>query len=277
MIKIFLTVRNRLAITKKCIEALKKHSTIRHQLYVYNNQTNHLLEEHFKYFYKLYSRGLVAQVSFTSDDSNFNAFSKASTCNFFGSQHEHDPNKDKYNFLVFMDNDIIVTPGWDKKLHRAWTFVVNQKMNNIKVIGQLPGGIKNKGNPIDLPDDMKGRPGKLGGSGLWSVRPNFFRDVGYLNLKELVGHNKKHDQLYWRSLERASGRNPYILGLDQKLGIHCGSQAGSVCNTLTRGGPKLKGKLDKIKFERAEKEIDSVEFDLFFKRIYNDKRMLNDW
>jgi hypothetical protein len=98
MIKIFLTVRNRLAITKKCIEALKKHSTIRHQLYVYNNQTNHLLEEHFKYFYKLYSRGLVSQVSFTSDDSNFNAFSKASTCNFFGSQHEHDPNKDKYNF-----------------------------------------------------------------------------------------------------------------------------------------------------------------------------------
>ena len=55
MIKIFLTVRNRLAITKKCIQAIHKHSTMPYQLYVYNNQTNYKLDEHFEYFYELFN------------------------------------------------------------------------------------------------------------------------------------------------------------------------------------------------------------------------------
>ena len=50
MIKIFISVRNRLAITKKCIYALKEHSTIKHQIYVYDNETNYRLKEHFDYF-----------------------------------------------------------------------------------------------------------------------------------------------------------------------------------------------------------------------------------
>lgn len=279
MIKIFLTVRNRLAITKKCIHALKEHSTIKHKIYVYDNQTNHLLDEHFSYFYKLFEKGFISQVSFLSDDSTFNAFSKASACNFFGLQHEQDPKKDQYNFIVMLDNDIIVTPGWDQQLHRAWSFVAENKLKDVKVIGQLPGGIKYRHDKviIDEKENFIGKVGKLGGSGLWSARPNFFRDVGYLDLKVLVGHNKKHDQLYWKMLERSTNGKPYIMGINKKLGIHCGKQAGSVCNKLTRGPSKKQEKLELIKFSKAEEMISKVDFKSFYDAISNNKSLINDW
>jgi len=49
MIKICLTVRNRLALTKKCLLSLKKHSVVPHQIYVYDNLTNYKLDEHFEF------------------------------------------------------------------------------------------------------------------------------------------------------------------------------------------------------------------------------------
>ena len=116
MIKIFISVRNRLAITQKCITAIKRHTKIKHQIYIYDNASNYLLQDHFLYFYNLYKSGQITQVTFTTEQSTFNAFSKASTCNFFGQQHEQDPNKDKYDFLIMIDNDVILAPKWDVKL-----------------------------------------------------------------------------------------------------------------------------------------------------------------
>ena len=275
MIKIFISVRNRLAITKKCIEALKRHSKLKHEIYVYDNQTNYLVEEHFKYFGDLYKKGEISQVTFTTDESTFNAFSKATTCNLFGLQHEQDPNKDNYEFLVFLDNDIIVTPGWDEKLKLAWKFVKKKGKNYIKVIGQLPGGIKNREETLEMPG-MRGRVGRLGGSGLWSVRNNFFRDVGFLELRMLVGADKRHDQLYWQKLHQASKGKPYIMGLREKLGIHCGRKAGSVCNRLTRNQRNPKKK-EMIKFPEQEENLSSVSFEDFFNTIINDKDLLSDW
>jgi len=277
VIKIMITVRNRLSITRKCIQALMKHSTMRNQIYVYDNLTSHKLDDHFNYFHKLYSKGLITQVTFNTSHSTFNAFSKAVACNQFGHLHEDDPDKDKYNFLVFLDNDIIVTPGWDGILHAAWKDVKKHDdlKKDIKVVGQLPGGIKNKQvykHPIA---GRVGKIGKLGGSGLWSVQPNFFRDVGYLDLNRLVNHNKKHDQSYWQSMEKRTNGRPYILGVDEKIGFHCGSIAGSVCNVLTRdkGTPQL---MEKIKFAEAEEKIDKMNFDEFYKMVET-KIGMNGW
>lgn len=276
MIKIFMSVRNRLGITKKCIEALKKHSKLPHQIYVYDNETNYRLREHFDYFADLYERKEIAQITFTTYDSTFNAFSKASTSNFFGLQHEQDPLKDTYTFLLMMDNDIIVTPEWDIILHGAWKFIKKNKMNNIKVIGQLPGGIKPKSKEGYPVGKLVGRVGKLGGSGLWSVRPNFFRDVGFLDLKQLVGHDKKHDQSYWRLLNQKTNNQPYIMGLNHKLGIHCGRDAGSICNRLTRNKGNKK-KEEMIKFPEADKKIESQDFDTFFNHIKQNIALHRDW
>jgi len=276
MIKIFMSVRNRLAITKKAIEALILHSEIGHRIYVYDNATNHRLKDHFDFFHELYKRGLIAQISFTTEDSTFKAFSKASTCNFFGLQHEQDPKKDKYDFLLMIDNDIIVTPGWDTKLKEAWNYVNSKKLKHIKVIGQLPGGIKSHKETHQINKEIMGKVGSLGGSGLWSVKPDFFRTVGYLDLKSLIGQHKRHDQLYWRKLAQSSPGKPYIMGINKKLGIHCGMRAGSICNRLTRN-KNSKDKLELIKFKGAEKKIDSVDFTTFYNSIVNDKTLIGNW
>lgn len=278
MIKIFLTVRNRLAITKKCITSIQRHSTLPYQLYIYDNQTNYKIEDHFSYYCKLYKRGVVTQVTFNTDASTFNAFSKATACNIFGKQHQQDPNKKQFMFMVMLDNDIILTPGWDRYVLKAWKHVISNKIDNIKVIGQLPGGIKNRNQVVKIDDELSGKVGKLGGSGLWTVRSNFFDDVGFLDLNLLVGHDKKHDQLYWRALDRSSGGRPYIMGLNKKLGIHCGHMSGSVCNKLTRNrGKNKEQKLEMIKFEGADDRIAAMNFNEFYKKIYNDKFLHSDW
>jgi len=277
MVKIFISVRNRLAITKKCIEAIKRHSEIPNaQIYVYDNATNYLIGEHFKYFADLYKRNQISQVTFTTETSTFNAFSKASTCNFFGQQHEQDPNKDNYHFLVMLDNDVIVTPGWDIKLKRAWKYVTKSKLNNVKVIGQLPGGIKNCDPTVHKIDGIEARIGTLGGSGLWSVRPNFFKDVGFLDLKRLVGQDKKHDQHYWQKMQAASGGKHYIMGLKVKLGYHVGALVGSVCNRLTRNKNDPNAK-EKIKFEEQEKTIGGMTFDQFYEKITHNTKIVRGW
>jgi hypothetical protein len=273
-----ITVRNRLAITKKCITAIQKHTTIPFQLYIYDNQTNYKINEHFEYFCNLYKRGLIAQVTFNTDVSTFNAFSKAASSNSFGLQHENDPKKDSYDFLVMLDNDVIVTPEWDKYVKIAWDYIKVKKLDHIKVVGQLPGGIKSKVEKHQVTKHLNGAAGVLGGSGLWCVNSDFYRTVGFLDLKLLVGHSKKHDQNYWSRLAKSSFAKPYILGLNKKLGIHCGKMAGSVCNRLTASKNKNeKEKLDLIKFEKAEEIIDKLKFDEFFKSIYNDKALIGDW
>lgn len=276
MVKIFISVRNRLAITKKCIEALKRHSTIPHQIYVYDNSTNYLIAKHFAFFCEKYISREISQITFTTKASTFNAFSKASTFNFFGKQHQEDPNKNNYDFILCLDNDIIVMPEWDKYLKTAWEYIQTKKMKNIKVIGQLPGGIKQVRSEIVINDNMKGKTGFLGGSGLWSMRSNFFEDVGTLDLTQLIKHDKKHDQNYWKLMQSKNGNDPYIMGINVKLGIHCGKVAGSVCNRLThnRTNPK-KEKL--ICFEQAEQKIDELSFDEFYKNIVNDTHLIKDW
>lgn len=279
MVKIFMSVRNRLAMTKKAIEAIERHSELPYHLYVYNNQTSYKVEEHWKYFRKLYEEGRVKQVTFNTDESTFNAFSKASSFSAFGMQHELDPNRDKFDFLLCLDNDILAMPKFDLRLKVAWDYVKKHKLKHIKVISSLPGGIKNRTDIYDIiPGKLRGKVGRLGGSGAWSMRTNFFTDVGFLSIPQLVGIHKQHDQQYWRLMQKASGNKPYIMGLRPKLFLHVGAKAGSVCNRLTRNSHSPeKIKLDRIKFEEQEEKIDSISFDEFYEACVEDQGIVRGW
>jgi len=279
MIKIFLSVRNRLAITKKCITAIERHTELPYHLYVYNNQTNYKVKEHWNYFKKLYEEGRVSQVTFNTNESTYNAFSKASAWNMFGMAHEMDPKRDKFNFLLCIDNDVLVLPKWDLRVKTTWDYIQKKKLKNIKIVGSLPGGIKNRVETIQIiPDKLLGRLGKLGGSGFWSVRPNYFSDVGFLPIKQLVGQSKRHDQLTWSMCTKATNGKEYILGLKPKLAIHVGRFCGSTCNRLTRQAhASEKVKLDSIKFEGNEAKIESISFDDFYKDCINNPKVVREW
>jgi len=230
------------------------------------------------YFSLLYERGFISQYTVNTKESTYGAFSKAASSNQFGLNHEQDPKKDEVDFLLFLDNDIIILKqGWDLILKNAWDDVKKQNMNNIKIIGQLPGGITARNNTGKIAG-FDSASGINGGSGFWSVRPNFFADVGYLDLKELVGFEKKHDQKYWEKLSKLNRGKDYILGLDTKLVIHTGGIAGSVCNNLTKYRiSAVVNKNEVVKFEKQEEEIDSLAFDQFYDKIKDDKRLINNW
>jgi len=277
MIKIFMTVRNRLAITKKAIEALERNSAIPHNLYIYDNCTNYRIREHFEFAYNLYKHKIVSKYVFNTDGSTFNAFSKAVACNEFGYDHQQDPKWKSYEFITILDNDIIVLPGWDQLVKNAWQDIHKYGLDSqIKIVGQLPGGIKCSNKSDKKFGGCEAKIGKLGGSGFWNISTNFFRDVGYLDLNRLVGYDKRHDSEYWNLLERVNKGKPYIIGLNSKLCIHCGKIAGSVCNQLSRNRGQ-KDKINKIKFEEAEDKIEKMSFDEFMKVIKGDKNLMNNW
>ena len=264
MIKIGITVRNRLGITRKCLEALERHTKSPYQVYLYDNETNYKLEEHISYYTEMFKQGRIAQYTVNSGTSLYNAFGKASSLNSFGANHEQDPRKSSYDFLLMLDNDCIVTPDWDTLVKDAFRMLRLKGMNHIKVVGQ--GGIR---NVKPLPWKVKeyaAYMGFLGGSGFWAVRPNFFSDVGLLDLRKLVGHDKKHDQLYWQKLQRASEGKPYIMGLRTKLTIHTGGMAGSICNKLAREG-RNERTMEIIKFKVPDAQIEAMDFDTFFNQF----------
>lgn len=270
MIKIFLTVRNRLAVTKKCIEAIERHTKNQYKLFVFDNLTDYLIDDHFNYFNKLYQENRISQITFNTSRSTYNAFSKAVSSNQFGCIHENDPSRDKTSFIVFLDNDIILTKDWDQRVLSAWNDVTKHKMKNIKIVTQLPAGIVGKQKLDQNIAGCMAKVGRGGGSGFWTVRSNFFSDVGFLDIKRLVGTNKKHDQLYWKKMEERTGGKPYILGIKSKLGYHAGPITGSVCNRLERD--KGKKNVD-VSFPNQEKKIENMSFDEFYNMISNDKRL----
>ena len=272
MYKIFLSVRNRLAVTTKCVTALTRHSKLPFQLYIYDNLSSTNIPERFMYYSILYQKGIATQITFNTKESTYNAFSKAVTSNQFGRSHEEDPRKTSYDFLVFLDNDIIVCPGWDEIFRNAWLDVKKQALTTVKIIGQNPGGIKFKNDLPQKVAGVKARLGKFGGSALWCVQPNFFKDVGFLDIPMFLGIHKRHDQIYWQKLDKSTGGQNYILGLDTTIGIHVGKYAGSICNVLSKTKDERS-----IEFRKQEEEIDKLSFDEFYSRIINDKELVKDW
>jgi hypothetical protein len=261
MIKIAITVRNRLGITKKCIEALLRHSTIPHQIYIYDNLTDYKLENHFAFYHELLKKKLIHQVTFNTNESCYGAFSKAISLNQFGLNHENDPEKDKCEMLVTLDNDVIVMPGWDKILRDSFIHINQYKIKNIYVIGQYLGGAIKYGQWLDKDiAGYKAYHGKLGGSCLWASKTDFYDKVGFLDPKPLVGFNKKHDQHYWTQMETITNGGPYILGLDAPLFLYGGHIAGSVCNVIGFGNNDAK-----FNIEKTMKKLNLNHFQNFMK------------
>jgi hypothetical protein len=223
-----------------------------------------MIDEHFKYFGELYKEGLISQVTFNTNASNNNAFGKASSLNCFGFNHQQDPKKGKYEWLLILDNDIIVVDGWDDVIRKAWEDVEKYKMKKVKIIGQQPSGIKYGSRYEKSIAGHHAYFGQLGGSCFWNIRPNFYKEIGYLRLNDLQGVQKRHDQLYWRKLKAVTG-GPYILGIKTKLFHDCGGYAGSICNVVGYGTTKQK--LERIKYKERDKEIEAMSYKEFYEKI----------
>jgi len=259
-----------------CILALLKHSQLPRQIYVYDNLTDVKTDQHFALWHKLYQKGLISQVTFTTKESTFGSFSKVVTSNLFAQQHSQDINKNSYDFLVLLDNDVIVTPGWDSVLRQAWGDVARYGLKDVKIITQLPGGIKESKEISRNIAGVKSKIGKFGGSGLWCVRTDFFEKIGLLQVKNFIGSTKRYDQSYWYLTEVSTAGKPYILGLHRKLGIHCGSLSYSVCNILNSKRGQTSPNLEKVEGD-TDRYIEGLSFDEFYDAVSGDEVLTKEW
>lgn len=266
MIKIAITVRNRLGITKKCIESIKRHTKTPYSIYVFDSLTNYRLSDHVNYFESLFEKKEIDFFSFANKKSTFNAFSKASCLNFFGHLHLDDPNKNNTNMIVLLDNDMIVRENWDLIALDAWKEIRRLQLNHVHIVTQYPGGTSIiRKITLNTPSASQAFLGIRSGSGFWCLKPDFFEKVGFLNLSNLVGLNKKHDQLYWKKLNQISKGRPYVAALLAPMSFHCGKLAGSICNSLTR----TKDPNNTI-FKESDEMIESLTFDEFYSKIKSD-------
>lgn len=260
-IAIFLSVRNRLAVTKKCIEALYKYTTCPFHLYVYDNCTTYKVAEHFKYFGDLYVENKITKYTVNTLESTYYAFSKAVAFNDFGHTIQQNPIKNRYDYYVCLDNDIIIRKeGWNDVFKDLWKAVAcTEELDSIRVLAQFPGGttVHQKGTI----DDYKVNLGFASGSGFWAIRSDFFDTIGFLNLAELVGHNKKHDQLYWKKMRAYNSNAPYVLAVEELLAVHFDNYKDynslSIC-LPTQDDPSMT-----VVHEDVEEEIAAMTFEDF--------------
>jgi len=272
MIKVCITVRNRLAITKKCIESLLKFSVYPLSIHIYDNLTNYRFNEHLEYYMNLYTDCLIDKFVINSQQSTFSCFSKAVAFNDFGFNHNQDPDKDKVQFLLLIDNDMLVKPQWDVYVNIIMQRIKDDpQFQNIHIVTQEPGGVTDKKRSIEI-NGIKCWFGTHGGSGFWCLRPTFFDDIGFLDLKLVQGINKKHDQNYWKKIGHKIRGNEYSLSIEKPLALHTGPLfSGSVCNELTKNGKDHDG----IKFENLDKSLEEISFMDFYEKIKDEPRCIN--
>ena len=269
MIKICITVRNRLAVTKKCIESIHKHTTQPFQIYVYDNLTSHRFKDHIDYYTKQFRHNIISKFIINSDSSTYNCFSKVCAFNEFGFDHEQDPDKDGIDFLVLLDNDMILTPAWNEKAFAVINGLSNHE--NIHIVTQCPGGVSDRKESITV-NGIKCDVGVHGGSGFWILKPTFFREIGYLDCNLVKGLNKKHDQNYWRKIEKVTNGKKYALAIHHIMALHTGPvYSGSVCNILTKDKMDFKN----IRLEEEDKNIENMDFDTFYNEIKDNERCQN--
>ena len=274
-ILVFLTVRNRLEITKKCVEALYKYTSRPVHLFVFDNLTQTRVDDHFNYFCDLYKQGKIKKYVVNTTESTCNCFSKATSWNEMGLFVETHPNKEMYDWILCIDNDmIIIEPGWDDIIKETME-VVEKKVPDIMIYTQAPGGVS--GTEITIPikgKDVSARIGVNGGSGFWNVPTDFFSKIGLLELEPLVNINKRHDLNLWEKLNEWSNGTPYTFAINLPLALHTGYYNGqdlSICKK-TRNNPSLN-----IDFEEFDTIVGNMNFEEFITWIKKDQEVFRKW
>lgn len=271
-IAVFITVRNRLAITKKCIESLYLNTNRPIHLFVFDNCMSTRLDEHFIYFCNLYKVGRLQKYVVNTVTSTYNAFSKAMSFNEFGLFIESHPNKNEYEWLLCLDNDmIIIQKGWDDYIASMFNEVDKHEGNTIQIVTQYPGGVSGSDHMFG---NIKVRVGVNGGSGFWNIRPDFFSKVGLLEPEPLLGISKRHDIHYWEKLNKFSRGQPYTVAIDLPLALHvayCNGMDLSVCKAIRNDHAS------NVDFESFDALVEGLQYDDFLEWIKRDEDVFRRW
>lgn len=270
-IAVMITVRNRLALTKKCIQTLYKSTRRPIHLFVYDNCTSYKIKEHFDYFSELYETGVLQKYVVNTFESTYNAFSKVVAFNEFGRTILENPIANRYEFLVLLDNDMMmVKDNWDDIIIDMWRGIDSEEelRDMIHIVTQWPNGCTSaQTGEFHIGDEnYKLQLGYTSGSCFWCFRDSFFKKVGFLNPNNVVGQNKKHDQLYWHKMRAINNHKPYILAVEEDLVVTYDNYKDinlSICD------PSQFDPQKEITFKEVDDTIDKMPYDSFMNLLRN--------
>jgi len=262
IIRVMISTRERLEYTIKCIQALERFTKNDLEIFLFDDRSKENLAERFQYYKYLVENNKIAHLEILPSDSkiSFNTFGKAVSWNIFGYISSFMFPEQYFDWILLIDNDIIVRKeGWDTKLIETWRRINQYKeLKTIQVVTQAPGGIMGEKLEFDLEDGYKIRVGSAGGSGFWFLKKDYFKNMGLLPLKFLIGKSKGHDQLSWQLHQLRTNSRRYVAGLWDKLALHIGHNR-SICNYLTWGREKKTAPGDKIRADRIKEAIEKEE------------------
>lgn len=290
-LNVCLTARDRMILTRKCIESIHTHSSHfrKINIYVFDN-LSHVTSERLLVFNNLLRENKICYYSYDTNISTFNCFPKTVIFRrwidmmMLNEEMRLEKSIDiniKQMYLL-SDNDMIYGPEWDTYFISALDNV-HRYDKNIKYLVKHPGGvpkaIRDKSRKYRI-DNIFNRPENFeimcsnfgGGSGCWVMNNSMLKHLRW-NSKDLIktyNKFKQHDSITWKKLTLEHGNVNYVCGVipnepeKNPLIIHMGPVIGSMCNSLNSG----KYNKDKNSFEEKEREIISLEDDitkLFFK------------
>ena len=231
MIKVFLSVRNRLGLTKQCLEALRRYTKAPLEIYVFDNLTEpRLLAEHAAFFADKILRGEIAQYVINTAASTHGSFSLCAAATQFADQYARDA-RGTCKMILQLDNDVIVEGGWDSSVRLIWDAVKKAGIDTVQYVSPFVWGSHKT-------DVMVGEVpvcvGLMGGSAFMAMQPDFYSTIGMPEPRLLRGKCKGYDRWLGWHIE-AKIPESYAATADLPLATHCGPLVASICNRLHNG------------------------------------------
>lgn len=262
-LSVFIPCRDRIILTKKCIDSIWKNSGIfdKINIYVFDNMSE-FSKERFEYFSGLLESKRICYYSYDTRDSLTNCFGKAVCWNRWINMMERSrdtiqciPNnrfKADEDYYLLIDNDfVIVDDRWGEY------FVSAAKQTHVACkdthfLVPSPGGVPERYRGEDKPEytfknlfnekeTLKVKMANGGGSsGFWFLDHKMLLKMKWdsLAFTRVYSHEKRHDTETWNLIRRKKGSILYVGGVHSTptspIALHLGSVCGSVCNQLSK-------------------------------------------
>lgn len=257
-LSVMIPVRDRLVLTKKCIESILLNSEEFNEvsIYVFDNKSD-IDSDRFNYFQTLLQQNKICYYSYDTNKSCYNCFGKAVTFKRWVSMMEEDMEVRKLvcdssikhceQYYMLIDNDFIVGPGWSKPLISSAKFL-RSRYPQLHYIVPFPGGTPERFRAnkevIEIDNVYNNEKIKVhfanrgGSSGLWFTWYEGLVNLkwDFLSMAHTYNADKRHDSETWNYIRRTKGDINYVSCIEtpNPVALHIGPLTGSICNFLTK-------------------------------------------
>lgn len=248
-LNVFITTRDRLNLTRLCIESIHQNTEHFDEVHVYISDTmsSQTIKARRDMFQQFLEKKYIVNYTYSTIESDSHCFTKAINFNKWLQNMELkrivDSNfdVDLTNYYVLLDNDMIVKKNWLGPYMSVWE-EMSPKTPALQYLCQHPGGCSvRSGTPVIVQDKTEEKnPCEVflsggGGSGFWffgerSLKTLQWRPHDYKLVKFVANSD---DTTTWKKLrEEYGGGYSASVKMKNPRVMHMGKVFGSIVNAL---------------------------------------------